>query len=90
VGRKRVADLGREIKFVSILSKSYRPFEHLLGGDAEAIEISEPIDMGRYMEDDIDAIKGLKKTAVIHGWIKIPSHAQHHSRSDVCPRVRLL
>jgi hypothetical protein len=50
--------------------KSYRPFELLLGGDGEAIEISEPIDMGGYMEDDIDAIKGLKKTAVIHGWIK--------------------
>jgi hypothetical protein len=50
--------------------KSYRPFEHLLAGDGEAIEISEPIDMGRYMEDDMDAIKGLKKTAVIHGWIK--------------------
>jgi len=50
---------------------STRPFEHLLAGNGEAVEIGEPIvDVGKYIEHDFDAIKSLKKTAVIHGSVK--------------------
>src|SRR5260370_3930229 len=50
---------------------SYRPFVHLLGGDGQAIEIGEPIvDVGQYLQKDVDAIKRLEKTAVIHGSVK--------------------
>src|SRR5229473_1447728 len=47
------------------------PFEHLLAGNGEAVEIGEPIvDVGKYIEHEFDAIKSLKKTAVIHGSVK--------------------
>ena len=50
---------------------SARPFEHLLAGNGEAVEIGEPIvDVGKYIEHDFDAIKSLKKTAVIHGSVR--------------------
>jgi hypothetical protein len=49
---------------------SYRSFEHLLGGNGQAIEIGEIVDVGQYMHEDVDAIKSLKKTAVIHGSVK--------------------
>jgi hypothetical protein len=50
---------------------STRPFEHLLAGNGEGVEIGEPIvDVGKYIEHDFDAIKSLKKTAVIHGSVK--------------------
>lgn len=51
--------------------RSYLPFERWLGGDGQGIEIEEPIvDLDFYMSDDIAAIRELKKTAVIHGWVK--------------------
>jgi len=61
--------------------KSYRPFEHLLGGDGQAVEIGEAIDVGWYIGDDFDAIKKLEKTAVIHGWIK---YRHMFSTTDDC------
>lgn len=50
---------------------SHRPFEHLLGGNGQAVEIEEPIvDVGEYIDHDLDAIKRFEKTAVIHGSVK--------------------
>ena len=49
---------------------SYRSFEHLLAGNGEGIEIGEIVDVGLYIRDDLDAIKLLKKTGVIHGSVK--------------------
>jgi len=50
---------------------SILPFEHLLAGNGEAVEIGEPIvDVGKYIEHDFNAIKSLKKTGVIHGSVK--------------------
>jgi hypothetical protein len=67
---KGVTDLP-ESGIGEVAQTSYRPFEHLLGGNEKTIEIEEHvIDMGRYMGDDFDAIARLEKTAVIHGWIK--------------------
>ncbi len=49
---------------------SSRPFEHLLGS-GQTIEIGEPVvDVGQYMGYDVDAIKRLEKTAVVHGEVK--------------------
>jgi len=60
---------------------SYRPFEHLLGGDGQTIEIGEPIvDVGQYMREDVSAIKRLEKTAVIHGSVKY----HHMFSTDDC------
>ena len=60
---------------------SSRPFEHLLGGNGEAVEIGEPIvDVGQYMGDDVEAIKRLEKTAVIHGEVKY----RHMFSTDDC------
>src|SRR6266851_1264598 len=60
---------------------SSRPFEHLLGGNGEAVEIGEPIvDVGQYMGDDVEAIKRLEKTAVIHGEAKY----RHMFSTDDC------
>lgn len=61
--------------------KSYHAFEHLLGGDGQSVEITEAIDMGMYMKDDLDAIKKFEKTAVIHGWIK---YRHMFSTTDDC------
>ncbi len=59
---------------------SSRPFEHLLGG-GQAIEIGEPIvDVGQYMRENVDAIKRLEKTAVIHGSVKY----RHMFSTDDC------
>jgi hypothetical protein len=50
---------------------STHPFEHLLAGNGEAVEIGDPIvDVGKYIEHEFDAIKSLKKTGVIHGSVK--------------------
>jgi hypothetical protein len=49
---------------------SHRPFEHLLGGNGQAVEIEEQVDVGKYMDHNFDAIKRLEKTAVIHGSVK--------------------
>jgi hypothetical protein len=60
---------------------SARPFEHLLGGGGQAVEIEEPvIDVGKYMGDDTDAIERLEKTAVIHGEVKY----RHMFSTDDC------
>lgn len=60
---------------------SVRPFEHLLAGGGQAVEIGEPIvDVGQYMGDDVDAIKRLEKTAVIHGEVKY----RHMFSTDDC------
>ena len=60
---------------------SSRPFEHLLGGDGQAVEIGEPIvDVGQYMRENADAIKRLVKTAVIHGSVKY----RHMFSTDDC------
>jgi hypothetical protein len=60
---------------------SYRPFEHLLGGDGQTIEIGEPIvDVGQYMRENVDAIERLEKTAVIHGSVKY----RHMFSTDDC------
>jgi hypothetical protein len=60
---------------------SSRPFEHLLGGNGEVVEIGEPIvDVGQYIGDDLDAIKRLEKTAVIHGEVKY----RHMFSTDDC------
>lgn len=60
---------------------SSRPFEHLLGGSGQAIEIGEPIvDVGQYMRDDVDAIQRLEKTAVIHASVKY----RHMFSTDDC------
>jgi hypothetical protein len=48
---------------------SSRPFEHLLSSGS-AVEIGEPIDVGQYMQEDVDSIQQLEKTAVIHGSVK--------------------
>ena len=60
---------------------SYRSFEHLLTGDGQGIEVEEIVDVGMYMRDDFDAIKNLKKTAVIHGSVK---YRHMFSTSDDC------
>jgi len=61
---------------------SYRPFEHLLGGNGQTVEIVEPIiDVGSYMGDDVDAIKRFDKTAVIHGSVK---YRHMFSSADDC------
>jgi hypothetical protein len=63
------------------IQASSRPFEHLLGGDGQAIEIGEPIvDVGQYMRENADAIKRLEKTAVIHGLVKY----RHMFSTDDC------
>ncbi len=62
-------------------AESYREFHHLLGADSPSIEVSEPIDIGRYMQNDLDAIKALKKTGVIHGWVK---YRHMFSTTDDC------
>ncbi len=60
---------------------SSRPFEHLLGGSGEAVEIGEPIvDVGQYIGDDTEAINRLEKTAVIHGEVKY----RHMFSTDDC------
>jgi hypothetical protein len=61
---------------------SSRPFEHLLGGNGQAVEIEEPIvDVGLYIRDDVDAIKRFEKTAVIHGSVK---YRHMFSSTDDC------
>jgi len=61
---------------------SYHSFEHLLGGNGQAVEIGEPIvDVGSYIGDALDAIKRLEKTAVIHGFVK---YRHMFSSTDDC------
>jgi hypothetical protein len=59
----------------------YSPFELLLG-DGKSIEIDNHIvDVRSYIRDDMDAIKTLEKTAVIHGWVK---YRHMFSTADDC------
>jgi hypothetical protein len=62
-------------------AKSYQEFHYLLGADSPSIEISEPIDVGRYIQNDLDAINAFEKTGVIHGWVK---YRHMFSTTDDC------
>jgi hypothetical protein len=64
------------------IQASYRSFEQLLGANGQAVEIREPIvDVGLYISDDVDAVKRMEKTAVIHGSIK---YRHMFSSTDDC------
>jgi hypothetical protein len=50
---------------------SYRPFDQLLGGGGEFVDVEEPlVDLEEYMKSDIEAIRTLEKTAVLHGAVR--------------------